>query len=643
VIRAGALVALLAGMPGSATAAAAMHDVAGAVRTNDPDTRFRAQIVAGRYADAIASIAALRRVRRSDPSFVAPFYPDEIFARAALASNAAEPDRASLRRAFREVVGRLGPVDAAYVARLLEWVDDRALQRAFDAAWQRHERGSGPPADDGALVRAYELAEVYRAMHAVAAPAIAEDDARRYVVSSNVLVRTPDGAHVCALVVRPRATARATTLLGFTIYADRLRMGEARLTAAHGYAGVVGFTRGKRCSPDAPVPYEHDGADADALIRWIARQPWSDGRVGMYGGSYNGFTTWAAAKRRPAALQALMPQASAAPGIDVPMEGNIFQTFVYYWPLYAATGRALDDAALTDNARWDRMESRWYASGRPYRDLDRIDGTPNPFFDRWLTHPSYDAYWRSMIPDGREFARIDIPVLSTTGYYDGGMIGALYYVRQLERYGTGRDHYLLIGPYSHGGAQHGTVRLLGGWSDELQGYRIDPEARIDLETLRYAWFDYVFRHARKPAILRDAVNFEVMGANRWGHARSLETMSAGAQRLYLTVRRDGAFRVLGRRASPSAFTGQTVDFRNRADVAYAPASDIITTTVDTHDGIAFATPSLRTAADVSGLFSGDLDVVANKKDVDINVALYEHARGALLLALVLHAPCELRG
>ena len=76
---------------------------------------------------------------------------------------------------------------------------------------------------------------------------------------------------------------------------------EARRTASNGYAGVEGLTRGKGCSPDAPVPYEHDGSDAAAVIDPISRQPWSDGRVGMYGGSYEGFTQWAAAKhcRRP--------------------------------------------------------------------------------------------------------------------------------------------------------------------------------------------------------------------------------------------------------------------------------------------------------------------------------------------------------
>src|SRR5437660_7756170 len=110
----------------------------------------------------------------------------------------------------------------------------------------------------------------------------------------------------------------------------------------------LGHTRGKACSPDKTVPYVYDGADAAALIDWIAAQPWSDGRVGMYGGSYSGFTAWAAAKHMPKALKAIMVGAPVAPGVDVPMEGNVFWNFVYPWPFYTTNTRWLDNATYND-------------------------------------------------------------------------------------------------------------------------------------------------------------------------------------------------------------------------------------------------------------------------------------------------------
>ena len=329
----------------------------------------------------------------------------------------------------------------------------------------------------------------------------------------------------------------------------------------------MGLTRGKGCSPDAPVPYEKDGADAAAVIDWISRQPWSDGRVGMYGGSYEGFTQWAAAKHMPKALKALMPSVAVAPGIDVPMEGNVFQTFVYYWPFYTTTNKTLDDAPYNDQARWFRMNHEWYVSGRAYRALDKIDGTPNPFFNRWLDHPSYDAYWRSMIPYGQEFARIDIPVLTTTGYYDGAQLGALYYFTQHHQYAASARHYLVIGPYDHVRGQRGTVSRLGNPLTSLRGYETDPVAQIDIGELRYQWFDYIFKGGPKPAVLKDKVNYEVMGANDWKHAPSLAAMANQRVRFHLSAERTGDdYRLSTQKPAGKAFVPQRVDLADRTDM-----------------------------------------------------------------------------
>src|SRR5258707_8981981 len=81
----------------------------------------------------------------------------------------------------------------------------------------------------------------------------------------------------------------------------------------------------------------------------------------------------------PKGLKAIMVGAPVAPGIDVPMEGNVFWNFVYPWPFYTTNVKGLDDAAYSDGAaRWKRLDHDWYVSGRPYRDLDKIDGTPIP-------------------------------------------------------------------------------------------------------------------------------------------------------------------------------------------------------------------------------------------------------------------------
>jgi predicted acyl esterase len=429
---------------------------------------------------------------------------------------------------------------------------------------------------------------------------IHEDDERRYIIDRDVPIPTTDGASACAaLVVRPRrAAGKLPALLQFSIYHPL--MSEARRSASHGYVGVEAEPRGKQCGAGAPVPYEHDGTDAVAVIDWIAAQPWSDGRVGMYGGSYNGGAQWAAAKHRPQALKAIMPQAPVAPGIDVPMEGNVFWMFVYPWTFYTTDGKDNDNAVYSDTGRWHRLDHDWYVSGRAFRDHDKIDGTPNPFYDRWLDHPSYDAYWQELIPYREEFSAVNIPVLQTAGYFYGGPGAALYYFMQHHQYSPHAEHYLVIGPYDHYRAQSGPDTSV------ISNYHLDPVAMVDLRELRYQWFDYVFRGAPKPALLEDAVNYEVMGANTWKHAPTVAAMADGHRRIHLTA------------------TTQTIDLTDRSDVdRVAPGNNIVDTVIDTWNGVKTVGEPFTEPTEVSGLFSGSLDFITNKKDFDFQVQLYE--------------------
>src|SRR3546814_563291 len=215
---------------------------------------------------------------------------------------------------------------------------------------------------------------------------------------------------------------------------------DARASAAHGYVGVVAYTRGKFARTDrAVVPFRYDGVDADAVIRWIARQPWSDGRVGMYGSDYAGFAAWAATKSLPKALKAIATVDPMAPGISFPMEGHIFRNDTLRWAsTHAVPGEAPADVG--DDAHWQALDRQWYESGKPYRDLAVMAGLPRSVFRDWLHHPSYDHYWERTSPFGKQFARIDIPVLTMTGYYADGAVGALYYYREHLRHRRSEEH-----------------------------------------------------------------------------------------------------------------------------------------------------------------------------------------------------------
>ncbi|MFL5493035.1 MAG: CocE/NonD family hydrolase [Gemmatimonadales bacterium] len=583
---------------------------------------FRLQAVARQFADSRRSLAELTRDHPSTvPEIRAANALYTMYA-TAMEHAGREGSGGALRQEFTRGLRQLDNRSAALVLRALA-ISPATLAGGVRAALRgQHGRTTISLADALQLVRSYHTREALRALSTIAPPIVAADDRRRYVVRSNIPVKTPDGATSCVVVVRPRRQGRVPALLNFTIYADTFaKRVDARRLASHGYAGVVGFTRGKLCSPNKVVPYEHDGADGAAVIAWIAKQPWSDGRVGMYGGSYEGFTQWAVAKHMPMALKTITPAVPVAPGLDVPMEGNVFVNFIYPWPFFTTNNKTLDSATYNDVGRWNRLKRDWYVTGRAYRDMDKIDGTPNPVFDEWIRHPTYDSYWQRMIPYGAEFAKIRIPVMATAGYYFGGPGAALYYFTEHRKYLPEAAHYLVIGPYDHPQGQRGVVNELGDTVSNLSGagYEIDPVARLDFWPLRLEWFDYVFHGAPKPAMLRDKITYQVLGANVWQHAPSIDKMADARHRIAL-----GPARLV-------------VDFANRTDVDRVPAGGgIVADAIDTVDALKFVSEPVTESMDVSGLFSAELDVVTNKKDCDLYMSLSElTARGQYVLLSLL--------
>lgn len=577
-------------------------------RAQHLDVLFRLQLLRGNFAEAARSLEELRAIR---PAAVNVRW--EIFANAK-SIQAAEGK--TFEEAFtRSFTDRFGTLDDK-TAHQVQWTLGTAmpaLQNSLQAAMAPHKGADSLAVADAIdVVRRFFALDAFRAMEPLLARLMDEDDRRRYIVVREVPVKTPAGATVCAMIVRPRTDRKLPTILNFTIYADPIKFDEARRTAANGYAAVIGLSRGKGCSPDTPVPYEHDGVDAAALIDWIAAQPWSDARVGMYGGSYEGFTAWAAARHKPTALKAIMNGAPVGPGIDVPMEGNVFWNFVYPWTFYTTNNKTLDDATYNDPPRWQGLDRNWYSSGRAYRDLEKIDGTPNPIFRTWITHPSYDAYWQRMTPQREEFARLDIPVLTTAGYYFGGPGAAVHYVSQHTRYRPHAEHYLVIGPYDHIPGHSGTVNVIGSKTvTNISGYDIEPAAHLDMWELRYRWFDYVFGRGPKPAILANKINYFVVGANKWKSAKSIAAMSGRKLHIPLT-------------SGDGAFVDHIVDLADRSDANGVPAGGLVVgKVIDTSNGLKFVSDPIAAPMEVSGLFSGHLDFTPNVKDFDFEITLYE--------------------
>lgn len=579
--------------------------------------RLRLLLAAGRYAEAEATAVDMADQFRSiQPGRAAALTPWRIYARARLYETQGMERSQALTRAFDELYASLSDREAAAV--LPTYGADLAPMR------ERATRAA-------AACAGVELIQCEGGMQAVTAQAILDawtyltpasealiraDLERRFIVEER-MVPTDEGIEIAVLLVRPRGAEaqRLTTLMSYTLYnRDDWSRSDAVQMAARGYAGAVAYSRGKGRSTGEPMPYVHDGADAAAVIDWLAARDWSDGRVGMFSGSYNAFVQWAALKHSPKALQAIATNASNAPGIDTPMQDGVFQNFIYPWPLYAASGSALDETTYGDRERWNRLDREWFLSGRAYRDLPRIDGRANPIFETWLNHPDYDAYWQAMIPQGRAFADIDIPVYVQTGYFDGGMVGALHYFKEHLRYRPDADHRMIIGPYHHTAQQAGVL-------PSVNGYDLDPSALVDLAEIRMQWFDHVFRGAPLPEALSARVNYQVMGADQWRHVPTLEAMAENRLRLYLGEETGTE----GRRLAPQppaedAVIELKLDMADRSGLdAEVPEGRL-----DLTGTLLFETEPFAEGIEIAGTFQGRFDILTNKRDLDLEVILFEH-------------------
>lgn len=437
------------------------------------------------------------------------------------------------------------------------------------------------------------------------------------------LLRMRDGATVQAWVVRKLSNPeKVPTIFYFNIYEDSTNdLQFAKFNAESGYVGVVANTRGKGKSPQELELFEHDANDAYDIIEWISKQPWSDGRVGMVGGSYNGFAQWAAAKHLHPALKTIVPMVAVAPGIDYPDRGNIFMSYMLRWiDEVVSEKNSVNGKRFRDHKYWNGIFSKWYSEGKSFRSLDTLTGRPNKIFQRWLDHPSMDSYWQNMAPYKTDFSKINIPVLTITGYFDPDQQGAMYYYKEHTIYDPDAEHYLVIGPYDHGGANG---------EKNLMGYVIDSVASdFQAAALTDEWFHYIFKSGPKPKFLKNKVNFEVMGANEWKHVSSLSEMATDTLTFFLSNAKSGNYFTLDKSANSKSSVKQSIDLSDRSDSSRLDSAEnsqsvIIDSTINTDNAVTFISQPIEKPIVVSGSFIASLKATINKKDMDVGIALYE--------------------
>ncbi|MGH8145705.1 MAG: CocE/NonD family hydrolase [Rhodanobacteraceae bacterium] len=370
---------------------------------------------------------------------------------------------------------------------------------------------------------------------AVAAACVSVPQARAKTIGENVIVDLHhmiplrDGVNLAATIWRPSGQKKPLpVVLVMTPYISDETQQRAVKFAENGYVYVSVDVRGRGSSQGKFTPLYGNGPDGADVIAWLAKQPWCDGRVVTRGGSYRGMDQWQILAEHPAHLAAAVPTAAVYPGWDFPQPRGIFMSYMAQW-LALTSGHTGQDKLFADGKYWASRFVDAYEHNQPFYKLADLAGTNRATVLEWLDHPAYDSYWAAYNPKPVDYASIDIPILTITGYFDGDQRGAMRYYHEFMQHASAKakqHFYLLIGPWDHPGTRHP--------QEKLGGLTFGKNSVLDIDQLHIDFFNWVLKGGKRPAILSDRVNYYVMGAKEWRHAASLRDLSDHTLRLYLS-------------------------------------------------------------------------------------------------------------
>ena len=343
------------------------------------------------------------------------------------------------------------------------------------------------------------------------------------VVERGVKIPMRDGILLDAMIWRPAAPGRYPVLVERVAYELEWRArANGELYASHGYVVVAQNVRGVFASEGELMQLRTDGwgtlQDGYDTVEWAARQPWSNGQVGMLDGSYSGITQYLVAPTRPPHLRALFVRQ----GSHDAFRNGLFRggahslAFVrrgildsYLIPQLGRRPGLLSEESTrrrVEQALAEFEESLWRL---PLKSWLLVEGLW-PTYWGLLDHPQDGPYW-AHVRLSDVFSEIDIPILHLTSWYDilaGGPLSAFAGIRAHGRTAASRDaQRLVVGPWIHGPANVG-VREVG----ELD---FGPEALWDLHAERLRWYDHWLNGVENGAMDGPTVRLFLMGTNRW--------------------------------------------------------------------------------------------------------------------------------
>jgi hypothetical protein len=328
----------------------------------------------------------------------------------------------------------------------------------------------------------------------------------------NVVVTMRDGVKLKADIYRPKADGKFPVLLQRTPYNKDNDFDFGSKAAAQGYVVIVVDLRGRYASEGEWYTFKNEPNDGYDTVEWAAALPYSDGKVGMFGGSYVGGTQMLAAIAHPPHLAGICPIVTAS---------NYHENWTYVGGAFSQWFNEDWTSGLAQNT-YDRLVEHqndpvggiWKLPLTDYPILNlekRLDLGSNasvaPYFLDWLAHPSYDDYWKALSIE-EHFADIKVPALHVAAWYDLFLGGSLRNYEGIKARGgsdaarNGQQLMVILGGHAGNGPRVGDVEF-------------GPASHIDEDEITLHWYDYLFKGAHNEFANGKPVKIFVMGANQW--------------------------------------------------------------------------------------------------------------------------------
>ena len=332
------------------------------------------------------------------------------------------------------------------------------------------------------------------------------------VMERGVTASMRDGVTLRADIYRPKSEGKFPVLLERTPYDKTQSVHFGLLGAARGYVVVIQDVRGRYTSDGEWYVFKHESDDGYDTVEWAAKLPYSDGRVGMLGGSYVGATQMLAAISHPPHLAGICPIVTASNYHNGwTYQGGAFeQWFNESWTSGLAQDTLNRSIKANTNARMavDVLPLRKYRlfNGNPA--VDEQMQTLAPYFLDWLDHPDYDDYWKRWSIE-ENYPSIQVPALTVAAWYDIFQGGALKnYLGMLTKAGSpaARNNQRLLVII---GGHAGTGRKIG---DRDFG---PAAADFNEDDVILEWYDYLFYGVKNHFATGKPVRIFVMGKNVW--------------------------------------------------------------------------------------------------------------------------------